>query len=67
MQTTALEELLEAARIREGLTQEERDARTKKILDQWEVRRRERETCSECGVDTGRYSHSFGCRWRGAF
>lgn len=27
---------------------------------------RERSKCTDCGVDTRHYSHTFNCRWRGS-
>lgn len=59
------EDLFEKVRQRMGANYEQRRAKMEKFLEQLEAERKIRDTCSECGVDTGNYSHSFKCRYRG--
>ena len=57
---------------RQNATPEDKARRLQAQLDfnkrmvEYEVERVKRNTCRDCGVDTGKYSHSFSCRWRGS-
>lgn len=57
---------------RQNTTPEDKARRLQAQLDfnkrmaEYEAERVKRNTCRECGVDTGKYSHSFTCRWRGS-
>lgn len=59
------EELIEKIFARMG-TKEELQAAYRLRERAYEVERVKRMTCSECGVDTGKYSHTFRCYWRGS-
>lgn len=61
------EQLFERIRQRLGATAEERALKVQRMQNRLEAERVARETCAECKVDTGRYSHTFKCRYRGAF
>src|SRR5216117_2294254 len=53
---------------RQNQTPEQREEfarRRKEGLAALEEESRKRATCSECGVDTRKYSHTFRCYWRG--
>jgi hypothetical protein len=62
----SIEKLIELARSK--LSPEDvrlRALEAKARMLQYERERVKRDTCSECGVDTGKYSHTFRCYWRG--
>lgn len=63
---SSLEDLIEYVRSKETPEQKElRLAETRRRLDQLDKEMIERHRCSECGVDTLNYSHTFKCSWRG--
>lgn len=62
----SIEDFIAAVRAKE--TPEEKLLRQlafNKRMREYEAERVKRDTCSECGVDTGKYSHTFRCYWRG--
>lgn len=65
----SIEKLIELARSK--ATPEDKARRLQAQLDfnkrmrEYEAERTRRNTCPECGVDTGKYSHTFRCYWRG--
>lgn len=62
----SMQALIDAARAK--LTDEERAERLERMRARMRVIEAEaiaRHRCSDCGVDTINYSHTFKCRWRG--
>lgn len=62
----SLQDLIDAARAE--LTDEELAERAEYMRERMkkiDKEMREIQRCSECGVDTINYSHSFKCSWRG--
>lgn len=63
---SSFEDIIDKARAK--LTPEERVERflsMKARLDKINKETTERNRCSECHVDTSKYSHTFKCSWRG--
>lgn len=64
-----IQDLIDLARA--NATPEDKARRLQAQLDmnkrmrEYEEDRVRRDTCPECGVDTGKYSHTFRCYWRG--
>lgn len=59
------DDMLEKARQHMGKTPEERLANARARTEKFNREMIERHRCSECGVDTINYSHTFKCSWRG--
>lgn len=61
-----LEAVLEKIRASQSVEEQaKRDLEFKLRMIQYEKERAARAKCPECGVDTGKYSHTFRCYYRG--
>jgi hypothetical protein len=61
----SMEELFEKARLAMGATPEIRLAKARARTIAFNKKLIEQYRCSECGVDTLNYSHTFKCSYRG--
>ena len=59
------DDMIEKARQAMGKTPEERLAKARERTRKFNQQLIEQYRCSECGVDTLNYSHTFKCSWRG--
>lgn len=62
----ALQDLIDRARAqRTPEEQADIDQKHKARLEEFNKRVVREWKCSDCGVDTFKYSHTFNCKWRG--